>query len=32
MSKCSYKHWGNKEDVIIDYKKSYENYKKYIFN
>lgn len=32
MSKNDYIHWWNKSKYVIDYEKSYENYKKYIFN
>ena len=32
LSKCNYKHRDFKEKIIIDYEKSYENYKKFIFD
>jgi len=32
MSKMDYIHWYTKEIYIIDYEKSYENYKKFIFD
>jgi hypothetical protein len=32
MSKCHYNYFDSKTNYFIDYEKSYENYKKFIFN
>jgi hypothetical protein len=32
MSKCEYIHWSNEKKLFIDFEKSYENYKEFIFD